>query len=223
MATRAHTEAPAPGLPSRRRELLCWAAGLGAVTAESLAAREGRGEASARAALAAAGRAGHLASSGPLRAQPLLYTVTRAGMRAAGLTGLEPARVSAAGAAHAAACCSAAVLLERAFPGHAVLGEPAMHAALRGGNSAWTRRCARRSQRPDLLLLPEGSARERPIAVEVELSVKSPQRLEQVCRRWARDREVAGVIYFAAGRVRDPLMRAISRSRAEQQIVVIDI
>ncbi len=223
MATQLRADAPPAAVPTRRRELLRWAAGLGAVTAESLAAREGRGESSARGALGAARRAGHLAGWEPLREQPTLYTVTRAGIRAAGLTGIEPARVSAAGAAHAAACCSAAVELERAFPGHAVLGEPAMRAALRAGDGVWTRRCVRRLQRPDLLLVPERRDRERPIAVEVELSVKSPQRLEQVCRRWARDREVSGVIYFAPGHVRNPLTRAIARAGAERQIIVIDM
>ncbi|HXB14647.1 MAG TPA: hypothetical protein VNV44_02775 [Solirubrobacteraceae bacterium] len=223
MATQARMEAPPAGAPSRRRELLRWVAGLGAVTAESLAAREGRGEPSARGALGAARQAGHLAGWDPLRELATLYTVTRAGMRAAGLTGIEPARVSAASAAHAAACCSAAVKLERAFPGHAVLGEPAMRAALRAGDAAWTRRSARRGQRPDLLLVPEQGARERPIAVEVELSVKSPQRLEQTCRRWARDREVAGVIYFAPGHVRGPLTRAAARARAQEQIILIDL
>jgi hypothetical protein len=223
MTGRAKTEMPSPGVSSRRAELLRWAAGLGAVTAESLAVHDGRGEASARGALGAARRVGQLAGWDALREQPALYTVTRVGIRASGLAGIEPARVSAAGAEHAVACCAAAVRLERAFPAHAVLGEPAMRSALRAGDGAWPRRWAQRQQRPDLLLVPRRGARERPIAVEIELSVKSPQRLEGVCRRWARDLEVSGVIYIAAGHVRGPLTRAIARCRAEEKIVVLDL
>jgi hypothetical protein len=223
MATRTHTSRSSPAVPAARRELLRWAAGLGAVTAEGFAAREGRGEASARGMLGAARRAGQLAGWEPLRGEPALYTVTRAGIRAGGLAGVEPARVSAASAAHAAACCLAAVRMERAFPRHAVLGEPAVRAALRAGDAAPARRYGGRHQRPDLLLVPAQGRGDGPIAVEVELSLKSPQRLEEVCRRWARDRDVAGIVYFAAGHVRDPLTRAIARARAEDRIVVLDV
>src|SRR5690349_8212948 len=117
-------------LPSAsRRELLRWAAGLGAVTAEALAAREREPRpASARGRLVAARRAGLMQEWRLLRGT-VLYTVTSAGMRAGGIAGLAPARVSATVAAHAAQCCAAAVALEASYgDAYTVLGEPAMRA-----------------------------------------------------------------------------------------------
>ena len=155
-----------------------------------------------------------------------LYTVTRAGLRAAGRTELEPARVSAGGAAHAAACCLAAVRLQSAYPGFAVLGEPAIRAACRG--AARPLACPRlragggeRTHRPDLLLVPERAGL--PIAVEVELTVKAPERLEAICRAWARDRSVAGVLYIAPVPVQRALARAVPRAGAGEKVLILGL
>ena len=50
--------------------------------------------------------------------------------------------------------------------------------------------------RPDLVLWPNTSADPLPVAVEVELTVKAPRRLLEICRAWARCRAVAGVLYL---------------------------
>ena len=88
-----------PSPSTARTALVSWAAGLGAVTAEALALRLQVSVPSARARLLAAERAGLLARHRPLVDRPALYTVTRAGLRAVAARGLEPGRVSAAGAA----------------------------------------------------------------------------------------------------------------------------
>ena len=70
------------------------------------------------------------------------------------------------------------------------------------------RACAARAggapllHRPDLVLWPAERRRALPVAVEVELTVKAPRRLLEICRAWARCRCVAGVLYLAAPEVR---------------------
>jgi hypothetical protein len=203
---------------------------LGAITAEALAAREGvASPASARARLASAHRAGLMKAWRLLQGRPGLYTVTRAGLRAADVKHLEPAHVSPGGAAHAIACCEAAVTLALAFPGYEVLGEPAIRAARREQRPGALRiqhglmRSEGADHRPDLLVVPDDRRDELPLAVEVELTLKSPRRLEAICRGWARDRSVAGVLYFAADSVVAPLGRAIERAGAGDRIVVLDL
>jgi hypothetical protein len=51
----------------------------------------------------------------------------------------------------------------------------------------------------------------RPVAVEVELSVKSPRRLEAICRAWARCRLVESVRYYAAPLAAHAVGRAVDR------------
>jgi len=214
----------------RREELLRWAASLGAVTAEALAARaHGERQASARGRLAAAERAGHMRSWAPLRGHPPLYTVTGSGLRAAGIAGLASVRVSAAGATHAAAVAGAAARMERAYPGHAVLGEPAISSAARRGDRALgglcpvlTGRAGPHTHRPDLALVPAAPRGALPIAVEIELSAKSRARLDAICRAWARHRGVAGVIYVTAtGAVHRAVLDAIERVDARERIVIL--
>ena len=84
--------------------MLAWIAALGAVTAEALSVRTGASASAARGLLIAGVRGGLLSRSALLRAQPSLYTVTRAGLRACGEHDLTPARITAGNASHAAAC-----------------------------------------------------------------------------------------------------------------------
>ena len=216
------------GCPPAQADMLRWSAGLGAVSAEALATHEWCGVASARSRLAAAQRRGLMSAWRLLHGQPGLYTVTRAGMRAARIEGLEPSRVSPGGARHAAACCAVAAQLERAFPDHRLLGEPALRreerrrgrpfasvslSALEAGGRA--------RHRPDLAILARPSAIAGPVVVEVELTVKSPQRLLAICRAWARSREIAGVLYLVAPEVQGPLLRAIDSAHAAERIVPV--
>jgi hypothetical protein len=156
-----------------------------------------------------------------LSGEPPLYTLTRAGLRAAGRGELPASRVSPAGAAHAAACCAAAAALESGFPGHSVIGEPVIRSAFAELCPPVPVRGGPRAHRPDLALLPTCRRIGLPIAVEVELTVKAPGRLEAICRAWARHRAIAGVVYLAAAPVRPPLERAIARVGAGDRIVVL--
>jgi hypothetical protein len=203
-----------------------WAAGIGAVTAGSLALLDGTSEASARGRLAAAVRRGLLERSRPLAAAPSLYTVTRGGLRASGCERLACASVAAGRAEHAIACAHAAAALARCFPEHRLAGEAELLAAARS-DAASARAAAvpavrGGSHRPDMLLLPRDGGR--PLAVEVELTAKAPARLAAICRAWARCPEVAGVLYLTGTtKVAGAVARAAAASAAERRIAIMGL
>jgi len=222
MSTSNHT------VSAERFAILRWIAGIGAATAEALAEREGLTVSSARGRLAAAEREGLLASRRPLAAQPTLYTITRAGLRASRTAGMQPCRVSNANAQHLIVCAGVAAGLERCYPDHRVLGERDLrrHERERGAPLASARLGGGPDgdpllHRPDLVLWPLAPDAGLPVAVEVELAVKAPRRLAAICRAWARCREVAGVLYLAAPEAERALLRAIEQADAADQIVVV--
>jgi hypothetical protein len=208
--------------------ILRWAVRLGAVTAEAVAQHEGRTVASARARMLAAERAGLLSRRRVLAEAPALYTATRSGVRASGLRGFAPCRLSVSNAPHAIACADVAAALERAYPDHLVMGERELR---REEREAGTQLASARLgdgpdgapllHRPDLVLWPEDPQQSLPVAVEVELTVKAPRRLLDICRAWARCRCVAGTLYLAAPDVSRPLARAIEGAQAGERIVAI--
>lgn len=217
-----------PNPPDARRDLLRWTASLGAVTAEALAVRRGVSLASARARLAAARRAGLLSRSRPLAERPALYTLTARGMHIEGVAGSSKCRVSASNAAHLIECALAAAVLERCYPGHRALGERELRAAERAcgcslasarlrGVDGW--RLA--LHRPDLVLVPATGEPRGAVAVEVELSVKAPRRLREICRAWARCREVAGVLYLVSEEVEPAVSRAVAAAGACERVAVV--
>jgi len=211
-------------------EILRWTARFGVATAPALADHGGWTLASARGRLRAAERAGLLKGQRVLDGAPTLYTVTRTGLRASGLRGLEPCRVSVAGAPHAIECARVAAALELAYPDHHVMGERELrreeHEAgmtLASAKLGDGPRGAALLHRPDIVLWASGPAAELPVAVEVELTIKAPRRLLDICRAWARCRCVAGTLYLAAPEVQRPLARAIDRARAGERIAVVGL
>jgi hypothetical protein len=211
-------------------EALDWIARLGAVSAEAIAERSGTSVASARARLHSAHRSGLLECWRPLHARPALFTITREGLHAAGLKGLEQGRVSPSGAEHALECASVAVTLERLYPDRVLSGLPELRRRERAAGEALASAPIRNPSdgvtllhRPDLVLWPGPDSAERPIAVEVELTVKAPLRLASICRAWARSRAVEGVLYLAADKVLAPLERAIEKSQAHGRIVAVEL
>jgi hypothetical protein len=213
-----------------RGELLRWLGGIGAATAEALARREEVSVASARATLTRATRDGLLARTRPLADQPSLYTLTRAGLGAARVRGLEPCRVSATNALHLIVCASVAVALERCYPEHRVVGERELRREERLGGAplASARLGADASavtalHRPDMVMWPDAPADGLPVAVEVELAVKAPRRLAAICRAWARCREVAGVLYLASAEAERALARAVVDANASPRVLVLPL
>jgi hypothetical protein len=213
-----------------RMAILEWTARMGAVTAEALAEHTGTTVGVARARLLAAVRKRLLLYRRPLTGQPALYTATAAGSRACGLQGLDPCRVTASNARHLIECARAAAALERCYPDHRVDGERELRRDERehGGELASARIGGSANgvpplHRPDLVLWPLGAEPGLPVAVEVELTVKAPRRLADICRAWARCRCVAGVLYLASPEVEAALARAIERAHAGDQVVVVPL
>ena len=232
MARSRISQSPPP--PDARAELVRWVAGLGAVTAESLGMRLQVSTASARARLLAAERDGLLVHCRPLTGRPSLYSVTRAGLRAGAVRGLQPGRVSAAGAAHLIECAAAAALLECCYPEHRVEGERELRRQERerGRVLASAQLGAERHgqmlrHRPDLVLWPRDPGPDPgpglPVAVEVELTVKAPERLAAICRAWARAHCVEGVLYLVPPTVERALSRAIEEAQAHERIVILPL
>jgi hypothetical protein len=212
-----------------RRDLLRWVGSLGAVSAEALAVRDEVTLVSARATLAARRRRGELARTRPLAAQPALYTLTARGARRAGIRG-GACRVSAANAHHLLACAAAAAALQRCYPGRQVLGERELRQlerlygrALASAELGAGLGAERPPHRPDLVLLAPSPQAELPVAVEVELALKAPRRLEAICRAWARCRHVAGVLYIASDDARRGVERAIAHTDAGDRVVVVSL
>jgi hypothetical protein len=224
MVRKAQTPSP------ERVAILQWTTRIGAVSAEALAHLQRTSVPSARARLAGAVRAQQLAYERLLVGRPGLYTPTRAGVRASGLTGLEPSRVTFATAQHTLACVHAAAALERRYPEASVMGErelrraerergrPLASATLSGASAA-----GRLLHRPDLVLWPSSAGSGRPVAVEVELTCKAPRRLTEICRAWARSHDVDGVLYLAPLAVEQALRRAIDSAQATERVVVIPL
>jgi hypothetical protein len=215
---------------SERLAIVRWAGRLGAVTAEALARHDGRTIASARAQLRAAEQAGLLTRRRVLADAPALYAITHAGLRESGLHDLKPCRVSVTNAPHTIACAEVTAALERAYPDHAVMGERELRreerrvgAALASARLGDAPAGGPLLHRPDLVLWPEDPQESLPVAIEVELTVKAPQRLLEICRAWARCDCVAGTLYLAAVDVRRALTRAIAAAQAEETVTVIGL
>jgi hypothetical protein len=203
-------------LTDRDRCIVDWVGRLGAASATDVMARfrMGRTATYRRLGVLVAGEL--LAASRLLYGQPALYVATRDGLAWAGLHGLDVCRVSVALARHWALCARLAVVLERTEPDSEVWGERELRAAeLDAGSPIASAQLGRlpdgrvRLHRPDLVLVSRSGRR--PMAVEVELSVKGPRRLEAICRAWARCRVVESVRYYAAPLASHAVARAVDR------------
>jgi hypothetical protein len=127
-------------------------------------------------------------------------------------------------------CAAVAAALERCYPDHRVIGERELRRDERehGRPLASVELGARgvgesRLHRPDLVMWPNCSDGGLPVSIEVELTVKAPRRLLEICRGWARCRTVAGVLYLAPLNVERALSRAVTDARAQEQICVVSL
>jgi hypothetical protein len=221
---------PSHSRSSARVAIVQWTARVGAVTAEALADHLDTTPASARARLLAAERAQMIAHQRPLARAPALYTATPAGLRMSEMRGLDPCRVSASNARHLIACASVAAALERCYPNQRVLGERELRrderargAQLASAHIGIGPDRRRLLHRPDLVLWPNDPDDGLPVAVEVELSVKSPRRLADICRAWARSQCVAGTLYLVSPDAGRAVERAVEETQAGDRIVVVGL
>jgi hypothetical protein len=171
-----------------------------------------------------------LTSVRPLSGRPMLFTITRAGLRACDTRGIQMCAVSSSNANHLIMCAATAAVLERRYPHHRLIGERELRRdereqghPLASAKLAASHRAQGRLHRPDLVLCPHDPDGGLPLAVEVELTIKSPERLVEICRAWARCRTIAGVIYFAPEDVQRALARAVAKVLAFEQVVVVPL
>lgn len=207
---------------SHSASLLDALATVGAGGAAELAALSGIGESAARARLRTLAAEGLVGASRLLHGEPALYALTRRGLRTAGRGELDPVVVGASNAAHLAAVARVAVVL--AGEGHRLAGERELRAWERAAGRAvasaevgWARDGSVALHRPDLVCLRDGL----PLAIEVELTVKAPERLARIVRGWARSRVVAGTVYHAAPAAMRAVERAIDAELAGERVGVV--
>jgi hypothetical protein len=75
--------------------------------------------------------------------------------------------------------------------------------------------------RPDLVIWPPAGEPGLPVAVEVELSLKTGKYLSRICRAWKRCPLVDCVLYVASSKVERPLRRTIAAADARERVLVI--
>jgi hypothetical protein len=224
----------------QRAEMLNWSTRIGAITPEALAERNQVSITNARKRLNEAVRLGLMEKHSVLVGYSPLYRVTQAGRRlahkhadAGGYVypkGMPTARVTIKEARHTIACTGVAAALESRYPELRVIGERELHRDEReqGRRLASVEvpraRDDRRSHSPDLVIWEAGAPGEPvplPVAVEVELTLKSVADLAVNCRAWAECEYVEAVLYYVETRkVENRLLDAIEQCKAEEVIVV---
>ena len=250
MPTATATAYAAPETIQQARTI-AWTAALGAITAEALAERDELSTAAAREQLDELVGLELLERHSVLVDHPDLYTATIAGRRVARKhanagsytypEGLRTARVTVKDARHTIACASVAAAFERRYPGHRVIGERELHrderkARRRLASVDIRRHGEARSHYPDIVIWPPGTLDDPdtpasptsasappalPIAIEVELTLKSKQELTAILRAWANCRHIEAALYFAETvKVEEKLLDVIEELKAEDMIVV---
>jgi hypothetical protein len=163
-----------------------------------------------------------------LRTEPSLLRVTRKGLRYLGLDALPVAEVTPATAPHWLRCASVARhLYETEFRCHEIWSERDIRLAeSRAGELIASAKIGElpgggpRLHRPDLAIVTTGEV----TAIEVELSLKTPRRLEAILRGWRRAREVLEVRYYCApGPVTRGLERAVAKTHTAEKVRIVEV
>ncbi len=231
-----------PAHAIERARMLAWTTAVGAITAEALSKRDALSVATAKDRLDEAVGLGLLERHALLVGYSDLYTVTGPGRTearrhsdAGGYTypeGLRTARATIRDARHTIACASVMAGLERAYPDCRVIAERELHreehAQQRRLGSVSVRRYGQtRSHYPDIVIWPPptaGGPPPLPIAVEVELTMKSKEELTAICLAFARSRDIEAAVYFAeTTRLKERLLHTVERLNAEEMIVVVPL
>jgi hypothetical protein len=204
--------------------ILGWLASIGAAGADDIAAACGLSGSVARSRLRQLEREGLARQLRLLQGTPALHLITRRGLRAAGRPELGPIAVSAASFSHQLAVSRIAAAL-----GHehgTILSERELRALeraegrpLASAELGYAADGSTALHRPDLVCW-RGP---RPVAVEIELTVKAPRRLRWIVRGWARSRLVAGVVYFAPPHVARAVAAARRREQAEERVALLPL
>jgi hypothetical protein len=201
--------------------ILGWLSSVGAAPAGDVAAACRVTPRSAAARLRALEAGGLSGSLRLLHGEPSLHTLTRRGLSAAGCREYEPTRISVSNFGHLLAVSAVAAALREA--GRSVGGEKELRALERAGGAPLASAALGVADdgspswhRPDLVCW-DG---ELPTAIEVELTVKAPQRLRAIVRGWARSRLVDSVVYYATPAVARAVAAAVASESAGGRITL---
>jgi hypothetical protein len=210
-------------ITNRDKEIVAWIGRIGAADPVQVMARFGMGRTVTYRRLAALEAAGLTTCSRLLYQQSGLVVATRAGLRLVGLEDLGIVRVSAASVAHWQASTTIAVLLERRHGGGSVGGvREIRHAQRITGRPVASAPIGTAGHLPDLAVWgPSGPGHPGGTAVEVELTVKAPVRLEQIVRGWRRavgQGVVGHVLYVCSPEAQRAVDRAIAATHAHEQV-----
>ncbi len=196
---------------NRDRELVGWIARLGAVEIAHVRERFGVGRAVAYELVARSIEAGLLERRALLRGEPSLIRATREGIALSGL-GLPVARLRLGELDHWLSCADAAIWAERQWGADHVMSERELrfaetdpHRPIASAQLGPPTRYGPRLHRPDLVIATDA----KPIAIEVELTAKSPYRLRRIIGAWQRARHVERVIYLCGS---DAVHRGVSEA-----------
>jgi hypothetical protein len=214
-----------PPRVARDQELVRLIGRQGAVAIEHVMAALAIGRTMAYRRVAACVERGLLERLDLVRAEPTLLRTTRAGLRYAGL-GLELAQVSPGSVNHWLTCASTALRLGEEAGLERVVSarELRLFERIEGRPIASARTGEHPSgsphlHLPDLAIL----VGDRPIAIEVELTPKSPERLLGLIRAWRRARWVSEVRYYCApGATRRAVEVAVRRARAGERVRILE-
>jgi hypothetical protein len=225
-----------------RARTLAWITALGAITAEALSKRDDLSIAAARERLDEAVELGLMERHSLLVGYSDLYTVTSSGRTearkhadAGGYSypeGLRTARVTIKDARHTIACASAIAALERRYPDYRVMSERELHREehaqqRRLGSVSVERYGQTRSHYPDIVLWPPptpGEPPPLPVAVEVELTMKSKEELTAILRAFAGCYDIDAVVYYTDTlKLEERLLDTVEQLHAEEFIVVVPL
>jgi hypothetical protein len=209
------------------RELVTYIGLFGAVAVEHVMWRFGVGRSAAYGRVARCVEAGLLDRVALLREEPALLRATAVGLRYAGLDGYPVARVSAGSALHLLRCASIAAGIGEGLGWDRIVTEREIrHAEREEGRPLFSAKVGEnpdgspRLHRPDLGVIGP----EFPIAVEVELSAKSPKRLAEIMRGWRRASWVGEVTYLCEpGHVYRAVSRAAKKAHASERVRVLPL
>lgn len=209
---------------SRDQELVRYVGRHGIVSISHVMEAMGVGRTAAYRRVAVCVEGGLLERLDLLRSEPSLLRATREGLRYAGL-GLSVAVVSPGAVDHWLRCVSTAHVLDKHYGPERVLTERELaFAELVEGRPIASAKIGRlpdgtaRLHRPDLAIL----SKEGTIAVEVELTPKSPRRLARIMFAWSRARWIKEVHYLCRpGQTLRAVERAVAAAGAASKVVVV--
>jgi hypothetical protein len=215
-------------ITNRDRDVVDWIARIGAVQPEHVMFRFRMGRTVTYRRLAAMESAGLVERFRLLHGQPALIVATMAGLRFCGLEHLGVAKVSAGAAAHWQASTTTAVLFERHGGLDSVGGVREIRAAQRAtGRPVASAKLGVGSHLPDLVSWgPQGAGQPGGLAIEVELTVKAPERLRKILNAWssaAARGTVSAVAYACTPEASRAVTRAIEATYTHQDNHIIDM